>query len=332
MINEPTVLAVTVTAMKEALDERGIELDGLARRVGIDLALLRRPGARFPVARMRRLWLLAFELTGDALFGLHVGQRVRPGMFHALGLGIVTSPTLLDALRRVERYSSIVSTNGRAVVVHANGVTRLEVQATPRTIRQTAYGLDALMMSLARMLQLCAGTDYAPLGITLTHSDQGRAAEYRAAFGCPVEFDAPRLAFLFRTESITQPLLSGDPDLAAESDRLAARYLRTLQPDTTATRVRTLLLQSLPAGQVSQERVAQALHQSTSTLQRRLRGEGTSFQALLDATRRELALDYLRSGEHSVADIAFLLGFSDQSNFTRAFRRWTGQTPRELMQ
>jgi AraC-like DNA-binding protein len=73
------------------------------------------------------------------------------------------------------------------------------------------------------------------------------------------------------------------------------------------------------------------LHQSTSTLQRRLRQEGTSYQSLLDEIRRELALDYLRDGKHSIADVAFLLGFSDQSNFTRAFRRWTGTTPRQVL-
>jgi AraC-like DNA-binding protein len=76
---------------------------------------------------------------------------------------------------------------------------------------------------------------------------------------------------------------------------------------------------------------ARALHQSASTLQRRLRREGTTYQRLLDATRRELALEYLKHGGHSLADITFLLGFADQSNFTRAFRRWTGKTPRQFL-
>jgi AraC-like DNA-binding protein len=82
---------------------------------------------------------------------------------------------------------------------------------------------------------------------------------------------------------------------------------------------------------VDQDAVARALNQSPSTLQRRLRKEGTSYQTLLDSTRRELALHYLREGEHSIADVAFMLGFADQSNFTRAFRRWTGKTPRQYL-
>ena len=91
--------------------------------------------------------------------------------------------------------------------------------------------------------------------------------------------------------------------------------------------MRSLLLELLPAGQVSQVRIAQSLHQSASTLQRRLRQEGTTYQQLLDETRQWMADAYLKDGRYSLAEIAFLLGFADQSNFNRAFKRWTGQTP-----
>jgi AraC-like DNA-binding protein len=86
----------------------------------------------------------------------------------------------------------------------------------------------------------------------------------------------------------------------------------------------------MPAGRTSQEHIAQRLSQSPSTLGRKLRSEGTNYQAVLDAARRDMALQYLRDRRHSLAEIAFLVGFSDQANFTRAFRRWTGRTPRAL--
>ena len=112
---------------------------------------------------------------------------------------------------------------------------------------------------------------------------------------------------------------------------MSARYIEGFAPDSVAARVRALLLKAMPSGDLDQDGVARALHQSASTLQRRLREEGTSFQRLLDATRREQALAYLKEGRHSLADITFLLGFADQSNFTRAFRRWTGKTPRQYL-
>jgi AraC-like DNA-binding protein len=87
----------------------------------------------------------------------------------------------------------------------------------------------------------------------------------------------------------------------------------------------------MPSGDFDQDGIARSLNQSASTLQRRLRSEGTTYQGLLDATRRDLALEYLRHGRHSLADVAFLLGFTEHGNFTRAFRRWTGKTPRPFL-
>jgi AraC-like DNA-binding protein len=146
-----------------------------------------------------------------------------------------------------------------------------------------------------------------------------------------VEFGADRCTIKFDAELAARPVLTGNPELAAEADRMAARYIEGLAPDTAATRVRELLLKAMSSGDLDQDGIALALNQSASTLQRRLRREGTTYQRVLDTTRRELALEYLREGRHTLADITFLLGFADQSNFTRAFRRWTGQTPREFL-
>ena len=329
MLNEPTVLAVTVVAMKEALDAKGMDISALAERVGLDLSMVSRPGARYPSARMQALWKLAERETDDPLLGLHVGEYYRPAMLHALGMGIVSSSTLIDALYRIERYGRVVSTNGRLVVVEGEDFTRLEARATDRFVAPTMQTRDAAVLCFLRMLKLCAGPVATPFKVTLPHGGHGYPDKFREAFGCPVEFNSPPITFVYETSKTLQPVLSGNAELAAEADRLAARYLGAHDTQSVAMRVRALLLRKMPSGSVSQENVARALHQSTSTLQRRLRQEGTSYQALLDETRRELALDYLRDGKHSIADIAFLLGFSDQSNFTRAFRRWTGTTPRQ---
>jgi AraC-like DNA-binding protein len=157
------------------------------------------------------------------------------------------------------------------------------------------------------------------------------AEAYRQLLKCPVEFDGEHIAILFDAESAARPVLSGNAELAAEADRLAERYVAELSSDPTIARVRNLLLRAIQSGQVDQDGIARSLNQSPSTLQRRLRRAGTSYQDLLDSTRRDLALDYLQQGRHSLADIAFLVGFSDQANFTRAFRRWTGKSPRSFL-
>ena len=331
MWNKPTALAMTLALLQEVLPHYGLDFAALARRVGIDPALLSRPNARCPSARIQKLWRLAAAEADDPLFGLRAGQLARPGIFHALGMGIVSSTSVLAALRRIERYSSVVSTNGRFVLLVQDDLARLETRRTAVTVVPSPQYFDAAIVTICRVLRLCAGPSAVPVKVTLPYRGDAPPEAYREALGCPVEFDAEHVAMIFDAQLAARPVLTGNPELAAEADRLSARYIDGLLPDSAAARVRSLLLKAMPSGDIDQEQIASALNQSPSTLQRRLRKEGTSYQQLLDATRRELALEYLRDGRQSLADITFLLGFSDQSNFTRAFRRWTGKTPRQYL-
>jgi AraC-like DNA-binding protein len=331
MLTGPTALTMTVAPLEDALRGSAVDFRELARLAGIDLGLLGRSDARYPSTRIHRLWALAAEATADPLLGLRAGSLARPGTFHALGLGIVSSGSVLEALRRIVRYSGVVSTNGRFVLIEEDGHVTLEARPTVMTVRPAPHWLDALVVALGRMLALCAGPSATPVRVLLPHAGREHADAYRKALHCPVEFEAGRVALVFDAGLAAQPVRTGHPELAAEADRIAARYLEGLEPGTVATRVRALLLEAMPSGELDQECIARALHQSPSTLQRRLRREGTTYQNLLDATRREMALQYLREGRHSLADVAFLLGFADQSNFTRAFRRWTGKTPRQFL-
>jgi AraC-like DNA-binding protein len=332
MLNGPTALAMTLAPLAEALREYGVDFDVLARQAGVDPALLARPNARYPSAHVHRLWRLAAEVTSnDPLLGLRVGSRVRPGTFHALGLGIVSSTSLLAALKRIERYSNVISTNGRFLLVERDGSTCLETRPHERTVLPAPHWIDALVVGIGRLLEMCAGPTARPTLVCMPPRSAAPPAALGAALGCPVQPESDHVSFVFDAARVAEPLVSGNAELAAEADRIAARCIEQLAPESASARVRALILKAMPSGDVDQDGIARALNQSASTLQRRLRQEGTNYQRLLDATRRELALDYLKDGRHSLADITFLLGFADQSNFTRAFRRWTGKTPRQFL-
>jgi len=331
MLQGPTALAATLTPLREALAGTGVDFDALARRVGVDPGLINRPNVRIPSVRIHRLWRLAQDATKDPLLGLRAGSVARPGTFHALGLGIVSSTSVLAALKRIERYSGIVSTNGRFVLFEKDSLLVLEARPTIHTVQPAEPWFDAIIVALCRLLATCAGPAATPVKVRLKEGSPAHAADYVKVLHCPVEFFADHVALVFDPELAAQRVHSGNAELAAEADRMANRYLETLAPASVSARVRGLLVKAMLAGEVDQDGIARALNQSPSTLQRRLRREGTSYQTLLDSTRRELALEYLRQGEHSIADVAFLLGFADQSNFTRAFRRWTGKTPRQYM-
>jgi AraC-like DNA-binding protein len=144
---------------------------------------------------------------------------------------------------------------------------------------------------------------------------------------CPVSYGNEREKFWFSREIFDEPLPGHIPDVLDSTSRIAEQYLETLDQSKVATDVRRLLVQMLPSGKADQDTVANRLYRSTSTLQRQLTAEGTSYRNILETTRRSLAEKYLRDGEYSQAEIAYMTGFSDQSNFARAFKRWTGMSP-----
>ena len=256
MWNKPTALAMTLAPLKDVLPRYGIDFSALARRAGIDPELLTRPGQRLPSARIQKLWRIAAQESDDPLFGLRAGQLARPGIFHALGLGIVSSTSVLAALRRIERYSSVVSTNGRFVLIVDGPQASLETRRTELTIVPCTQYFDAVVVTVCRILRLCAGPSAIPTLVTLPYRSDVPPEAYQEAIGCPVEFGADRCTIKFDAQLAARPVLTGNPELAAEADRMAARYIEGLEPDSAATRVRTLLLKAMSSGDLDQDGIA----------------------------------------------------------------------------
>ena len=135
--------------------------------------------------------------------------------------------------------------------------------------------------------------------------------------------------WIFSATDLEETLTGSIPEVADATDRIAANYIASLDESTIATTVRQLLVQMLPSGGMDQDTIAKRLYRSTSTLQRQLSTEDTNYRHILESTRRDLAQHYLEDGEYTQAQIAFMIGFADQSNFARAFKRWTGLSPGE---
>ena len=127
---------------------------------------------------------------------------------------------------------------------------------------------------------------------------------------------------------VADELLPGNnEELAAFSDQLIARYIKSLSEHNLITRVKKAIVGYLPSGEATVDKAALDLYMSTRTLQRSLQQEGSSFHGLLNEARMELAMDYVTDPKMDLTEIAFLLGFSEQSSFSRSFKRWTGKSP-----
>ena len=331
MLFEPSTLASVVTVMSEAMDKNyKLDIRPLLKETGIDVRKTSISGARFPDSMLNKLFEEIIRHTGDDCVGLVVGQHVRPTTFHALGYAWMASSTLRGAFRRLVRFDGIVSTGEHIEMHDQNDHCVLTLRSVfDEEAPYFAHGVDAYFTAILKLCQLVTDRNITPAHVRLKHSDRGRAGDYVTAFGAPVAFAAEDNQMFFERALIDAPLPGSNTELALASDRMAERYRQMLDSETVANKVRGLLLKLLPTGTATQQRVADRMGLSTSALQRQLRAEGTSFNEISDDTRRSLAIDYIRDGELSLSEIAFLVGYSDQSNFSRAFRRWTGVSPND---
>ena len=330
MLFEASTIASALNLFIEGL-EKHYNLDPRAvfAEIGLDLSKLHIPGARYPDSLFDQCFHVMLERTGDPCMGLVLGQHVRPTTFHALGFAWLASATLRGAFQRLVRFDNIVSTGEHLEKHNENGHCHLTLESTAEPGQMLPQAVDAYFAAILKMSRMLTDSSLCPAEVRLGHPDYGRGGDYVTAFDAPVIFDTDQHQIIFDAEVVDAPLTGADAELALVNDQVAEKYLETLHPEALSHQVRELLVKLLPSGNASQERVARRMARSLSSLQRQLRSEGTSFKALRDETRRELAIGYIREGEMSLGEVAFLTGFGDQSSFSRAFRRWTGFSPKQ---
>ncbi|MDE1167156.1 MAG: AraC family transcriptional regulator [Pseudomonas sp.] len=328
-MSERTTSASWAMGIVKALELEGLDCRALFKQLGLDFAALDDPDARFTQDNMTRLWQLAVEQSGNPAIGLNMAKVVRPASFHVVGYVLMSSRTLAAGFERLVRYQRIIAESadlsfkllpeGYALILTVHG------DHLPPT-RQSCEA------SLACALSLCAwltGRILHPRKVLVQGSTPQNLAPYQEAFHAPLEFNAPYDALIFERSDMETLLPTANDAMAALHDRFAGEYLARFSESRVTHKARQVLCRLLPQGEPKREMVAQALHLSQRTLQRRLQDEGTSFQTLLDDTRRELAEQYLGQADMTLLEAAYLLGFADPSNFFRAFRRWFDATPGE---
>jgi AraC-like DNA-binding protein len=327
-VKEPSGLA-RVALMHLAHAARwGVPRAELLREARLDEEQLRDPDARVPHAALVRLWHAVASHVPDPALGLRFGIEVRTRDFGLVGYTMALSPTVAAALQRLTRYDRLLSD---ALVVQLKAEAdatwvRLDVEPALRAFRPAA---DFRLAALLAMCREIAAAPIAPLTVQLPYRRPADVRAYERFYRAPLEFGALATAFLLRNDDLARPVVASDATLTGYLDHLAEQHLTALGgADTLHDQVRRRLWSELSAGVPSLEGVGRGLGMSPRTLQRRLRDEGTTFSAVLTQLRHDLALPLLGDGQLAVAQVAFLLGYEDPSAFHRAFRRWSGRSPR----
>ncbi|MDJ0906130.1 MAG: AraC family transcriptional regulator [Woeseiaceae bacterium] len=329
---EPTTIASVARLVGETLQiDYDVDPETIFADLQIDTDKFHKPGERIAFSKMTELWKRGADVTGDPEFGLRVGRRLVPGDFFVLGHAWLASDSLHDAFQRLCRYFNVLTTLGHHMDVRDLGDRYALVEdGANRLVNPEQVAKDAFFAALLRMCDFVTATPVRPLGVALPQAADASSIDYTAVFSCPVSFGATPESWEFDKKTLDAPLTGAIPEVADAIDRIADNYTASLDEGAIAHEVRQMIVQLLPSGKVDQESIASKLNRSRSTLQRQLHGEGTSYRDILESTRQVLSERYLRDGDYSQAEVAFMVGFSDQSNFARAFKRWTGMSPGEF--
>ena len=270
----------------------------------------------------------AREDLGDASLAVRVGSSMRCDEYGAFGLAWKSAVDLRRSYQRAERYGRVLtsvstyelrSESGRFfIILRRAGERRLGLRLSNE---QTIVAITQISREVSRR-------PFSPLAVYFKHAAPGDVAAHERYFGCPIRFGAELDALEISEEQLKTPNRLGDPGLSEFFDAHLEQDLAQLSDDQgLEQRVRIQIAQTLSEGAPSVAQVAERLGMSGRTLQRRLAEQDCAFQELVDDARKELAERLLCKTGYALAEVAFLTGFSEQSAFTRAFKRWSGRTP-----
>ena len=325
-----TTLSSAAALIAQTLKSRGYDPAPLFTTAGISMQDSCNPNVRIPTIKMQELWRLALEVTGDPAFGLAVARQFQPAALYGLGFAWLASDTLHDALGRLVRFSHLINTLPDFRLENGDDTVDLVVKMPDLGPDFVHAATDAGMAIFLRMCQITVGTDVMPVHVAMQRPEPVDKTAYEDMFGPSIEYAAPAHRLSFDAVLANNPLATAHPELARLNDQTVIDYLARCERSSLTMQVRAGIIEQLPNGRPNQEDIAQTLNTSLRSLQRKLRDEDTNFKELLNETQQELALQYIRDSSRTIGEITYLLGFSEPSNFTRAFKRWTGKSPGEF--
>ncbi|MDA8879946.1 AraC family transcriptional regulator ligand-binding domain-containing protein [Pseudomonadales bacterium] len=332
MKSAPTSFYANLVVVSEALKRHhNLDTDKMLREAGVDLKAAARGDQRVSFEVVDRFWAMAVEATGNPTIGLDVVEDLNPVVYRSLGVALLCSSTLRDFFRRFDRFFAVIST------LETTNFEETEEWAVFTDHQLVDYSRatvgchsDAFAAFLVKLIRMVYKPDYSPLKVQLAWTPPAEYQKrYQDWFGCPIEFGFKDSSVFVNPQDLDVELVGANPDIALQNDQLAMTVLSGMRKLDLPEQVYVRLIDFLPAGDCSREKVARSLAMSESAFQKKLKAAGTSYQELLDDTRMELAKHHLSDPDMSVDEVAYLLGFSDCSNFTRAFKRWLGVSPRE---
>jgi AraC-like DNA-binding protein len=326
-----SIFAPALGALWEQLDGYGIDPAPLFKEEGIDPDILFDSGARIPLDRYQRLDVRAAELSGDPYFGLKGAEYFRPTHLGALGFAWLASSSLRTAFQRLSRYARVIQEKLTIELDEDWEFFYVRIDAhlplLCKRIRENGQ-----LANLTQFSRVIAGNNFNPAKVCLKQSEPDDTGYYYELFRCPIEFGSKETTFIIRLEDVDRRLTGSNDQLAKLNEHIVVKYLAHSEKQDIVNRVKAAIIDELANGLVTEASIAKEMHTTPRNMHRKLQKEDTSFKQLLTEVRKDLAHQYIQDRSKTLTEISFMLGFSEVSSFSRAFKGWTGKPPSEARQ
>lgn len=328
LLQQRTVAPFWLEFLLDAALRAGVDLSEALVELGVSNEDLENPHSRIAMTVEDQLIRLALKHSDDSLFGLHMGEAIRPRFMGELGYASMSSATLRDAIELMIPFMKVTNEYATMRFEWQDENLWLILNSDMEALPTYPMRIDANFAAAITFGRWILGPSYNPVKLSFRHPPQGDVGEYERIFKCPVAFEQPENAIVISPSLLDLPLRDADPDVhKLARSRMQRAVTQYHARDNLLDQVRLEIQKCFQQGVPQLEPIAEELGVKPWTLRRQLRAENTDFSTLLEEERRKLACDWLLHSQRSVNQIALDLGYSEQSAFNRAFKRWFGITP-----
>ena len=324
-----TTIGSWALAVADALNSYGVDASRLANDFGINLSQANEPNYRVCAEKVGGFYEAALLKSHDSAFAMTVARHTTPATFHALGFAALASDNLANIIQRIQDYAGVLSESASLQLECKKSQYWLTLQVPASRPKGSHLAIEAVMASMfyfVKYFQHVKNIQLQQVHVKSAQPSKEKALEFEDFYGCPVLFSSSVNGFVFPTKVIHHTLPLANEAVANASMNVVEEYMAELTTDEFLRTVQQQIQQQMLVD-TSQESVAKALCMSVRTLQRRLLDLGLSYRQVLEGVKFSFVKPLLKDPKNNLDYVAGQIGFSDQSSFTRAFKRWSNMTP-----
>jgi len=312
----------------------GIDTQAICETTALTSAVLEDPEARIPADLLGTIWKTIISKTTDQDFGLHLGESMHeyPGG-NILFSVMINCPTVGDAIDKLCRYHNLMNDAIQPKLDVRDRLAYLSWEIAPPLVSPSRHFSETLLSTYTTILKDLTDNSSPLIEVHFRHASPQDIREHQRIFQAPLLFEQTRDEIVIEKKYLEEPIFLANPQLLETLERYTLNLIhRIYLPNSLADSVIRLLPKLMQGEKPLIESIATELSIFVRNLQSKLSQKGTTFQRLLDYSRKEMAMQYLKIPEMTLCDVTFMLGFSQQSAFNHAFKRWTGKTPKQYRQ